>query len=783
MTRAPNNPGSRGRLRRFPAAGVLATLAIAAAGASPTKPTSRPAADVRRAVADLKSDDWIVQYRAISQLARWGAVSARQPLEAVLTGKAHPWVRGRALVALGRIFGERMLDRALAHTRSETPELRAAAVETLGVIGSPKGQAVAVAALEDKAPDVRCQGVLALARLRKAGAWPLIQPLLKQPDPKLIRHVAIALRSVGTDAAVEVLVGLADHDDEQVRLEAVGSLGRFRRPEHVGKILYRMAKDDSQLVRQRAAKALAAFPAGVLHREVLAAMGTGDNDIHSAGVRVLARKPDPATGDAVAKLINTPDHKFGSALGAMLAYLASVEPDRYHAIFTRHLTHSYSNVRQDAIRAVAKCRKIDRFAALKPLLADKSSSVRGYVIDALKAEPDPPPKEGWVRYLSGALNCDTWDTRKRAVLLIAERVRPAELGENFAEFQATLGGEHAHVRDLAAKTLGKVADEPTRRRIAAAQGYVTDWRVIGPFPNDRQNRGFGVVYPPEVECDFEKTCPEHRLADGAVFEATGGVAGQPTGLRIATPPGDRAVRTVATFFVELPADQAKLTMAVSAPAASGAKHAAKFAVLAAGRPLGPELLLKPGDANALTLRLAGRDGTKCQLDLAVWPANAAGAAVAVNVARPRVAAGAGKAIDLAAMASAAAVRTEPAGREPKQIRWQARQVVSASGELPLHDIFNPPTHYHVAYAAADLTAPAGGSAFLEIEADDGCIVWLNGKEVFRAPAKKAGRAAVTLQPGANRLLVKVANLLEWWYVKVRVADKDGRRAAAVRPGP
>ena len=60
-------------------------------------------------------------------LAQAKEKQAVAPLKAILAGQAHPWVRGRALVALAGILGEGVLEDAIALAQHQAPELRAAA--------------------------------------------------------------------------------------------------------------------------------------------------------------------------------------------------------------------------------------------------------------------------------------------------------------------------------------------------------------------------------------------------------------------------------------------------------------------------------------------------------------------------------------------------------------------------------------------------------------------------------------------------------------------------------
>ena len=98
----------------------------------------------------------------------------------------------------------------------------------------------------------------------------------------------------------------------------------------------------------------------------------------------------------------------------------------------------------------------------------------------------------------------------------------------------------------------------------------------------------------------------------------------------------------------------------------------------------------------------------------------------------------------------------------------------------MHDIFPPPTHYNVAYALADFVSDREQKVRLHVAADDAYIAWLNGRRIARGDRAESPPIDAALGKGANRLLLKVANLRDWWHVRVRITDAQGRRVQSVR---
>lgn len=774
-----------------PALSVLVgAVLLSPPAADPPGPASRPAAGnaaaravaVARAIEDLQSPDWIVKHRAIRQFVRWQTPAAKAPLKAILAGKAHPWVRGRALVALAEIFAAEALDDALAFASAKEPELRAAAVEALGILRAPRGDPAAAAALKDPSPEVRCQAILATARLRKAKAWPVVQPLLTEKDPKLLRYVARALQAVATPAAQDELAKLLSHDDDAVRLEAIRALGAFRRGGDIAALLRRMSADDSAVNREAAAAALSAYPPGLLHEHMLQALRGEDDSPYRSAIRLLGVRPTRASCDAVAAMLRASEKKYRSETAAILALLADREPDRYLPVFLEHLADRSSTVRRQAIRSIGRCRTPDHFAVLAPALSDVSGGARADALSALRKAAKGSPAGGLSAYLARSLRDESSEVRKRAIHLLAERASPGELDAALRSgaLDDTLGSSSTSWRAYAVELLGQKLNEQMRWRLAAAQGYVTDWMVIGPLPNDKANTGLAAVYAPEVAVDFKKDCPEVRFGAGAVFETTERANGRATGLRIG-PPSKPPGRTVVRYVIDLPAAKAaRLLAAVSVEHRPDAAGAVKLAVLAEGKALLERSLTEESEPEQIELALPAWPGGRRRLDLVVETADKARGACVV-LGRPRIVVEGAKPIALAPLARTAVARTEASDKKAGRLRWQAYRVAGGSGSVPFHDIFPAPTNYHVGYAAAELASAADRTVVLEIESDDGHAVWLNGRVVHRAPEKGAGKIKVTLRKGRNLLLVKVANLVDWWQVKVRLADEKGRRVDITSP--
>jgi hypothetical protein len=127
-----------------------------------------------------------------------------------------------------------------------------------------------------------------------------------------------------------------------------------------------------------------------------------------------------------------------------------------------------------------------------------------------------------------------------------------------------------------------------------------------------------------------------------------------------------------------------------------------------------------------------------------------------------------------------------ADREGRPVRWQqvrrdVRTPTDVTGEfrVNLEEVFGGRRPNAVAYALAYLHAPAATSAVLALGANDGLVVWLNGRPVYRnaeyrAYLSRQQRVPVQLKAGTNTLLLKLNHGTGPWLLCVHVETADGQ---------
>jgi len=761
---------------------LLALLAVCrlASAATAEAPRAEGAAAqplaVEKALEELKSDDWVLKWAAMSQLARWKAAEAVPPIKAVLAGKDHPWVRGRALVALAELLGEQVLDQAAASSKDATPELRAAAVEALGIVGSPRGEAAIAERLRDPVPLVRCQAIVAIARVQRVKAWDTVAPLLEDKDPLVVQHATRALVYINTAEAQGRMIALLGHADAGVRGEAAATLSQVRVPEAIPILLQHMASDGEAKVRVACEKALAAFDGPALMLPMLSALRGGERDQYLAALKVLSLRPSREACEGVAALIREPNEIYRDVLPDAFGLLTRIEADRYQDIFVLYATCPTPYVRVRAVEALGRCPKADHFRLLKPMFADKDHAVRVATLRVLRETTEGGPPEGLVTYFADTLQFpDRW-TRRAVTDFLCERVVPADVPAAINILVPLLGGADKEDRTYTAKALARASDDASRGRIARAQGYVAHWTLIGPFPRDDRNKGMGPSYFPEHEVDFAKTYEGVAADPSAAFRVVDAACGgeKKKSLLLQPPTSSRVPeKIVATFRLELPeAPDLKLAASLGIQDGAAGTDGVQFEVHVDGNKVFEQKVLKPEAWQPAEVSLADFGGKKATIDLVVDPLATSKDDHAV-FGEPRLVAGGQTLATLTELAESAPVRVVVPGAKG-QLAWQPWKVNRIDGLVPLFDIFPPPIYDKVAYGVADITCAEEQKAQVWVKSDDGFVLWHNGTKVSERTSTGEQKADLTLREGVNRFLIKVTNQRDWWQFELRLTGPEGR---------
>jgi len=495
-----------GGARRF-ACALLCAATIAAA-----PPQTRPADPLalERALAQLQNGDWIMQWEAMTELAQLRAPEAVKPLQAVVDSKAPPFVRGRALVALAHIERRAAAARAMTLAADADPVLRRAAVEALGIAADPAAAGVVRERLSDPATEVRCEALVALARIEGEGAWTAVNRFFteKNPEPAMLAAAVRALAFIPTPEAWAKLPEMLDHRDRACRLAAVQALRDRRDARAIALLLSRLAVEKEKNVATLAQSVLAGFDYEDLKGPLLAALSGDRPALYPVALNLLARAPTRAVADQVAALLEQLSQRWPECLPPAMRLLSRVDAGAYAKQVQRYLDHPLAEVRRAAVEALGAARDgVDHFALLRARLVDSDRGVRTAAYQVLRRATRGAPPEGIVAYLAPALGSQDRAVSQLAMDFLRQRISRAEVPAALAALDRFLAAGDPETRKLAAVILESAGDETTFEAVARAQGYPVPWVVCGPFVFDPANgtRAIDAVYPPENEVDLGRT--------------------------------------------------------------------------------------------------------------------------------------------------------------------------------------------------------------------------------------------------------------------------------------
>lgn len=113
-----------------------------------------------------------------------------------------------------------------------------------------------------------------------------------------------------------------------------------------------------------------------------------------------------------------------------------------------------------------------------------------------------------------------------------------------------------------------------------------------------------------------------------------------------------------------------------------------------------------------------------------------------------------------------------------RLQWHHLDDGSRDGYINLAALF-PQSNMAVAYALVYVKTSEQRTAQLQLGADEAVRVWLNDQEIWRMNRLRGAVidddiVNVTLQPGSNKILVKVVNRWSSWGFYFRVTDEEGK---------
>lgn len=209
----------------------------------------------------LKDTSAAVRRAAVEALSQFESEATAEPLRLAIADES-PIVRIAAAGALGSSSRAELFDDLCCLARDEDARVRATAVRVLGrrflVDQDPARRASAMvvmhAARDDEAPVAL--SVIDAAREIGSEAVTHVVPLLRRPEPEVVREAVRYMGECAADGDLDAIVPLVTHPDWSVRAEAIQVLADRRVRNAAPAIMRRLELEQDEFVRSVTLRAL-----------------------------------------------------------------------------------------------------------------------------------------------------------------------------------------------------------------------------------------------------------------------------------------------------------------------------------------------------------------------------------------------------------------------------------------------------------------------------------------------------------------------------------------------
>ena len=472
-------------------------------------------ATTHRMLRHLEHKDWIFAAAAVHYCAAHRIQSALPAVNNILnnTGRS-AWLRGRAMVAITQLNSPQAFNTVSKFVSDKDPVLRSALAQALGFSKHPKAAALITQLIQDSNQQVHFHALVALAKHSGAKAWPVINKETTSLPNKASKDAQrLAVRSLAFVATPESIARIDQWISQGMdRALVTQALRDISDPTLIPLLLRILAhtyidgRDFATLLT-----ALHRMPRPSLIAAMKSAIKTNDSSLIRAVARVNAKVVSaPELGDSLH--LAATQTQGDSTIRAVLSTLGDnrMKPSRYVVFFQKQLKHQDSDVRVQAIRCLAHCPNLNLYTALKPTMEEKDEAVlRVALTTLLTTSTDDAPRGQLVEYLQLPLSNDTpaeyksqITVRILALKVLAKAGDETDFVPAFALLNNRLRSTDPQLRQSAAIALGSIASEKDKLKIAASQGFLTRWQVIGTFLNTQTNENFDKPFPPETKIDF-----------------------------------------------------------------------------------------------------------------------------------------------------------------------------------------------------------------------------------------------------------------------------------------
>ena len=330
--------------------------------------------------------------------------------------------------------------------RDENAEVRSAAVQALGQLGSRLAIPGLIAALGDENGNVRYRAAEALSEIRDPRSVEPLRAALADSVPRVRRYAASALGRSGDPRASSFIMALFDDEQAEVRRTAVRIVGRLKSPDAVGPLTAALNDPDDD-VRGYAIQALSAIADTRAVAPIIEAANDDSADVRTAAIRALGQFGDPS---AVGPLMNALGDSSPRVRGAAIRSLRELKAAQAVPAIIERLQDESADVRSLAVRTLADMRDPSAILPIVGRLRDPDPEVREVaagVLDDFKDRSVVPP-------LIAALNDTVPDVREAVIRSLTSIEDPRAV----TPILDRLGDTHADVRTIAARSLHEFND-------------------------------------------------------------------------------------------------------------------------------------------------------------------------------------------------------------------------------------------------------------------------------------------------------------------------------------
>jgi hypothetical protein len=188
------------------------------------------------------------------------------------------------------------------------------------------------------------------------------------------------------------------------------------------------------------------------------------------------------------------------AVRSGMVALSKIDPARYEAYFTKHLVSEDVPTRALAVSCRALVPDPALFETFRLFVNDPENEIVLVALNGLRKTPEGTvPKEGLVSYLKPSFLSPDARVLEAALTLLGERASEKDFEAALELLTPLLAGKNKTSRMVSADSLARFCPPERLGDLATAQGFAGSWEVVGPFANDRYNKGFDESYGPEAD--------------------------------------------------------------------------------------------------------------------------------------------------------------------------------------------------------------------------------------------------------------------------------------------